>query len=141
MPKTHRRTNKYESDSESGSDSCDDSDMSSDYEMEKDTPICEITNEDIAQAFALFDYRLTQICKKIGVDTAETIKTPGDNEETPEEIYLGESKEETHLEESKDSVEFTTPIFPQVFRVPINMDTSTGNPKIPPAMRRLFPHK
>jgi len=124
MPKSHRRSSKKYESEESDSDSCDSLDTLSD-----DEKICDITNEDIAQAFALFDYRLTQICKKIGIDTTDDtpVKETGEDEE------LGESENLIDIDED----ELT---FPTVLQVPIPRDSETGNPKIPSSMRRFFPH-
>ena len=124
MTKSHKKSKKeykYETDSDSDSlGSCATSDYGSDKE---DSPVCEITNQDIAQAFALFDFRLTRLCEKLGVNMDDT-PTPPKNSSTS----TGTS---TSPVESKTPA----PVFPQI---PIYMDPITEDKKLPPALRPIL---
>ena len=102
------------SDSDGGYHSEDDSIVSE----EEESPVCKITNEDIAQAFALFDLRLRQICKKVGVSG----------------VYDEDSTNETEKSVDEETSGSIQPLmFPQI---PMAKSES-GDPRLPNALKHL----
>ena len=102
------------SDSDGGYHSEDDSIVSE----EEESPVCKITNEDIAQAFALFDLRLRQICKKVGVSGVYDEDSTNDTEKSVDE-------------ETSGSIQPL--MFPQI---PMTKSES-GDPRLPNALKHL----
>lgn len=127
------------SDSGSSSDSSDsidsDSDNESIFDMSQDSgeeeehkmKVCKITNEDIAQAFALFDFRLRQIAKKVGADLSPI----------PATDVVKDVKNDDKGEGKKTGVTGSLPmIFPDV---PMSMEeyNDDGDQKLPPVFRNV----
>ena len=109
-----------ESDTKSdvGYHSEDDSIVSEEVPEEEESPVCKITNEDIAQAFALFDLRLRQICKKVGVSG----------------VYDEDSTNETEKSVDEETSGSIQPLmFPQI---PMTKSES-GDPRLPNALKHL----
>ena len=106
------------SDSDGGYHSEDDSIVSEEVPAEEESPVCKITNEDIAQAFALFDLRLRQICKKVGVSG----------------VYDEDSTNETEKSVDEETSGSIQPLmFPQI---PMAKSES-GDPRLPNALKHL----
>jgi len=110
------------SDSDVGYHSEDDSivpeEVSEEVPEEEESPVCKITNEDIAQAFALFDLRLRQICKKVGVSG----------------VYDEDSTNETEKSVDEETSGSIQPLmFPQI---PMAKSES-GDPRLPNALKHL----
>ena len=110
------------SDSDGGYHSEDDSivseEVSEEVPEEEESPVCKITNEDIAQAFALFDLRLRQICKKVGVSGVYDEDSTNDTEKSVDE-------------ETSGSIQPL--MFPQI---PMTKSES-GDPRLPNALKHL----
>jgi len=97
-----------------------DDSITSEKVQEEELPVCKITNEDIAQAFALFDLRLRQICKKVGIS--------------------GVYEEESDVQPGTENVdEKVAPgmIHPLMFpEIPVQNNES-GDPRLPNALKHL----
>jgi len=107
-----------ETKSDVGYHSEDDSIVSEEVPVEEESPVCKITNEDIAQAFALFDLRLRQICKKVGVSG----------------VYDEDSTNETEKSVDEETSGSIQPLmFPQI---PMTKSES-GDPRLPNALKHL----
>ncbi len=114
--------------SQDSEDSEDDSGIDGETKDEHKINICKITNEDIAQAFALFDFRLRQIAKKVGAEMSPI----------PDMGVIGEGanneqKQDKEVEE-EGSNQILLPIFPDV---PVSVEGDDDDQKLPPVFRNV----
>ena len=115
--------------SQDSEDSEDDSENDGETKDEHKINICKITNEDIAQAFALFDFRLRQIAKKVGAEMSPipdmgVIDEGGNNEQ----------KQDREVEEEGSKQVLLPMVFPYV---PVSMEGDDDDQKLPPVFRNV----
>ena len=118
------------SESDVGYHSEDDSIVSEEVPVEEESPVCKITNEDIAQAFALFDLRLRQICKKVGVSGVYDEDSTNETEKSVDEDSTNDTEKSVD-EETSGSIQPL--MFPQI---PMAKSES-GDPRLPNALKHL----